>query len=202
MIASGTSVAVTSRPASRARSWLLLAVLLLALSAVIAVWLSIDRRPQQWDHANHLKRAVDCYRTLSEPGHDRLKEILETSSFYPPIAPCAAGVLYFVFPIVPLTAQSVMLAFLALGVASTFALGRRLLDEPAGLLAAFFIATAPFVEQESRGERSEREQERDRAQQPGGGARRRAAHFPVQTVPAGFSIGTPTALPYSVQEPS
>ncbi|HEU4440380.1 MAG TPA: LmeA family phospholipid-binding protein [Methylomirabilota bacterium] len=145
MIASGTSVAVMSRPASRARSWLLLAVLLLALSAVIAVWLSIDRRPQQWDHANHLKRAVDCYRTLSEPGHDRLKEILETSSFYPPIAPCAAGVLYFVFPIVPLTAQSVMLAFLALGVATTFALGRRLLDEPAGLLAAFFVATAPFV---------------------------------------------------------
>ena len=44
MIASGTSVAVTSRPASSVRSWLLLAVLLLALSAVIAVWLSIDRR--------------------------------------------------------------------------------------------------------------------------------------------------------------
>ena len=144
----GTSVSLARRFASgsaRARPWLLLAALLIGLSVVITIWLSIDRRPAEWDHANHLKRAVDCFRTLSEPGHDRLREILETSSFYPPIAPCAAGVLYFVFPIVPLTAQSVMLAFLALGVASTFALGRRLLDEPAGLLAAFFVATAPFV---------------------------------------------------------
>jgi 4-amino-4-deoxy-L-arabinose transferase-like glycosyltransferase len=140
----GTSVSLASGSA-RARPWLLLAALLVALGIVITIWLSIDRRPAEWDHANHLKRAVDCYRTLSEPGHDRLKEILETSSFYPPITPCAAGVLYFVFPIVPLTAQAVMLAFLALGVASTFALGRRLLDEPAGLLAAFLVGTAPFV---------------------------------------------------------
>ncbi|HEX7215105.1 MAG TPA: LmeA family phospholipid-binding protein [Methylomirabilota bacterium] len=139
-----TSVSVASRSA-RARPWLLLAALLIGLSVVITVWLSIDRRPAEWDHANHLKRAVDCYRTLSEPGHDRLKEILETSSFYPPITPCAAGVLYFVFPIVPLTAQSVMLAFLALAMASTFALGRRFFDERAGLLAAFFVGTAPFV---------------------------------------------------------
>jgi hypothetical protein len=140
----GTSVSVASRSA-RARPWLLLAALLLGLSVVITIWLSIDRRPAEWDHANHLKRAVDCYRTLSEPGHDRLKEILETSSFYPPITPCAAGMLYFLFPIVPLTAQSVMLAFLALALASTFALGRRLLDKPAGLLAAFFVGTTPFV---------------------------------------------------------
>ena len=140
----GTSVSLAGGPA-RARPWLLLTALLAGLGVVITIWLSIDRRPAEWDHANHLKRAVDCYRTLSEPGHDRLKEILETSSFYPPIAPCAAGVLYFVFPIVPLTAQSVMAAFLALGIASTFALGRRLLDEPAGLLAAFFVGTAPFV---------------------------------------------------------
>jgi Dolichyl-phosphate-mannose-protein mannosyltransferase/LmeA-like phospholipid-binding/Alg9-like mannosyltransferase family len=141
---SAANGSIASR-SERARPWLLLAGLLIGLTVVITIWLSIDRRPAEWDHANHLKRAVDCYRTLSEPGHDRLKEILETSSFYPPIAPCAAGVLYFVFPIVPLTAQSVMLAFLALGLAATFALGRRLLDEPAGLLAAFFVGTAPFV---------------------------------------------------------
>ena len=31
---------------------------------------------------------------------------------------------------------------------------------------------------------------------------RRGIYFPVQTVPALFSIGTPTAFPYSVQDPS
>jgi len=101
---SAANGSIASR-SERARPWLLLAGLLIGLTVVITIWLSIDRRPAEWDHANHLKRAVDCYRTLSEPGHDRLKEILETSSFYPPIAPCAAGMLYFVFPIVPLTAN-------------------------------------------------------------------------------------------------
>src|SRR5262245_11190045 len=44
-----------------------------------------------------------------------------------------------------MTAQAVMVAFMALGVAAVFGLGRRLLDVPHGLLAAFFYATAPFV---------------------------------------------------------
>src|SRR4029453_9890947 len=108
----GTSVSVASRSA-RARPWLLLAALLLGLSVVITIWLSIDRRPAEGDHANHLKRAVNCSRPPPEPGHDRMKEILETSSFYPPITPCAAGVLYFLFPIVPLTAHSSAVSFLA-----------------------------------------------------------------------------------------
>lgn len=34
------------------------------------------------------------------------------------------------------------------------------------------------------------------------GAARPAAHLAAQTVPAGFVMGTPTELPYSVQEPS
>ena len=125
--------------------WLALGALFLLLCAVISVWVSIDRRPPEWDHANHLGRAVECYRILSEPGHDRMREILDVSSFYPPIVPCAAGLLYFVFPIVPLTAQSVMLAFLALGLAATFALGRHLFDVETGLLAALLFGTAPFV---------------------------------------------------------
>ena len=127
------------------RPWLTLSALFVLLCAVTAVWVSIDRRPPEWDHANHLERTVECYRILSEPGHDRLREILDVSSFYPPIVPCAAGLLYFVFPIVPLTAQAVMLGFLALGLAATFALGRHLFDVETGLLAAFFLGTAPFV---------------------------------------------------------
>ena len=66
------------------RPWLPLAALLAALGVVVAIWTSIDRRPPEWDYANHLGRALDCYRTLSEPGRDRLREIIEASSFYPP----------------------------------------------------------------------------------------------------------------------
>jgi len=115
------------------------------LCAVTAVWVPVDRRPPEWDHANHLERAVECYRIVSELGHDRLQEILDVSSFYPPITACAAGLLYFVFSIVPLTAQAVMLGFMALGLAAVFALGRQLFDAETGLLAAFFFGTTPFV---------------------------------------------------------
>ncbi len=122
-----------------------LAAPLLGLAAVMVFWLSIDRRPPEWDHANHLQRAVACHRSLSEPGHDGLAEIIAESSFYPPIVTCAAGLLYFALPMVPLTAQAVMWAFLVVGALAVFGLGCRLVDPDAGLLAAFLFATAPFV---------------------------------------------------------
>jgi hypothetical protein len=127
------------------RHRLALAGLLVGLAAVMAVWLGIDRRPPEWDHANHLERAVACHRSLAAFGPGWLREIIAESSFYPPVVTCAAGVLYFALPVVPLTAQALMWAFLVVGTLAVFGLGRRLLDADAGLLAAFLFATAPFV---------------------------------------------------------
>ena len=127
------------------RPWLLLAALVAALAIVTAVWVSIDRRPPESDHANHLERALRCHRILADGAPHPLRAILLESSFYPPLVPCLTGLLYFVAPVVPLTAQAVMLAFLALGVAAVFVLGRQLQSVETALLAAFFFATAPFV---------------------------------------------------------
>jgi len=126
------------------RDWLLLAGLFGALILVVGMWVTLDRRPPEWDYANHLERAVRCHRSLSE-GWSGAGEILEMSSFYPPVVPCAAGLLYFLFPITPLISQSVMLAFLGLALVSLFLLGRRLFEAPTGLLAALLFAAAPFV---------------------------------------------------------
>jgi Dolichyl-phosphate-mannose-protein mannosyltransferase len=129
---------MTGRPA------LAVAALLAGLAFVMAVWLSIDRRPPEWDHANHLERAVLCQRSLTEPTREALQEIIAESSFYPPIVTCAAGMLGFVLP--PLAAaHAVMWAALVVGTLAVLGLGRRLLDPAAGLLAAFLFATAPFV---------------------------------------------------------
>ncbi len=128
------------------RSWLVLAALVAGLAAVLAAWLAIDRRPPEFDYANHLERALHCHRILAAAGPDRLGAILRESSFYPPLVPCLTGLAYFVAPVSPFTAQAVILAFLAVGVAAVFALGRRWLGgDRAGLEAAFFFATAPFA---------------------------------------------------------
>src|SRR5712692_12019763 len=120
-------------------------LLWLVLSVAAAVWVAIDRRPPEWDHANHLERAVDCYRSLRIVTDSGAREILEASSFYPPLVTCAAGLLYFTFPMTPLTAQAVMMGFLALALAAVYGLGRRLADEETGWWAAFLFGTAPFV---------------------------------------------------------
>ncbi len=127
------------------RPRLLLVLLYAVLCSVIAVWVLLDRRPPEWDHANHLERAVDCHRSLRIVADTGTREILEASSFYPPVVTCAAGLLYLVFPIAPLTAQAVMMAFLALAMAALYGLGRRLADVETGVWAAFLFATAPFV---------------------------------------------------------
>ena len=56
------------------------------LCSVTTVWVLIDRRPPEWDHANHLERAVDCYRSLRIVSDSGVLEILEASSFYQPVA--------------------------------------------------------------------------------------------------------------------
>ena len=127
------------------RDWLLLVGLFAALLLVVGIWVTVDHRPPEWDYANHLERAVRCHQILAAQGWGGADKILEMSSFYPPVVPCAAAFGYFLFPIAPLTSQSVMLGFLGLTLVSLFLLGRRLFDGSTGLLAALLFGAAPFV---------------------------------------------------------
>jgi Dolichyl-phosphate-mannose-protein mannosyltransferase/LmeA-like phospholipid-binding len=129
----------------RGRPWLAGVGLFGALCVVVTVWASIDRHPPEWDYANHLERALECHRTLANPAADRFGEIMGASAFYPPLAICTAGALYFAFPVTTLTAQAVMLLFLGIAMFSVYGIGRTVADPTTGLLAAFFLGTAPFV---------------------------------------------------------
>ncbi len=80
--------------------------ILAVVVAVTAVWLALDRRPPEWDHANHLERAVRCAGDLARRD---LPAILERSSFYPPLVLCAAGLAYRLAPSDVAAAQSVVL---------------------------------------------------------------------------------------------
>ena len=124
------------------REWALVGAAWLVIAVCVAVWLAIDTRPPEWDHANHLERAVACARDLAAGDW---RTILERSSFYPPVVPCAAGLLYRVLPTDVAAAQIVMLLFLGAGMAATYALGKALADGTAGVAAAWIFGTAPFV---------------------------------------------------------
>jgi hypothetical protein len=124
------------------REWALVGAAWLVIAVCAAIWLAIDTRPPEWDHANHLERAVACARDLAAGDW---RTILERSSFYPPVVPCAAGLLYRILPTDVAAAQIVMLLFLGAGMAATYALGKALADGTAGVAAAWIFGTAPFV---------------------------------------------------------
>src|SRR5438094_750937 len=128
--------------AGTGREWALVGAAWLAIALCVAVWLAIDNRPPEWDHANHLQRVVACARDLAT-GDWRM--ILKRSSFYPPIVPCAAAVAYRLMPTDVAAAQVVMLLFLGAGMAATYALARALADGTAGVAAAWIFGSAPFV---------------------------------------------------------
>jgi hypothetical protein len=124
------------------RPWVPIALVFVALVIVCATWTALDRRPPEWDHANHLERAVQCARDL---GAGDVTALLERSSFYPPLVICSAGALYRLWPSDVAAAQIVTWLFLGLGMLATFLLGRRTGGETTGVVAAILFGTAPFV---------------------------------------------------------
>ena len=125
----------------RGREWATVAAAWLVLALVAAVWLAVDRRPPEWDHANHLERAVLCTRDLQEGDWPA---IFTRSSFYPPLATCTAGAVALVLP-TDVAAGVTLLGFLGLGMAAVYLLGRRLVGGRAGVAAALLFGAAPFV---------------------------------------------------------
>ena len=124
------------------RESLYVAIAFAALAVVALCWHAIDRHPPEWDHANHLERAVQCARDLAAGD---VSAVIERSAFYPPIVPCLSGVLSRVLPSDLAAAHLVMLMFLALGMAMIYLIGRARIDGPTGVLAAVIFGSAPFV---------------------------------------------------------
>ena len=137
---------LTTSPASieqhSRRGWLLIGAIFVVLAGVAGIWLALDRRPPEWDHANHLERVVSC---ADDMAHANVTAIIERSSFYPPLAVCAAGLAYSLVPSDVASAQAVILLFLGLGMASVYVLARFFTDVWGGVVAALFFGSANFV---------------------------------------------------------
>lgn len=134
---------MTARPeAAPRRDWATIAAAFAAMAVVVSVWVALDRRPPEWDHANHLERVILC---AGDMARGDVSAVLERSSFYPPLVPCLAGLAYRLAPSDTAAAQAVTLLFLALGMSATYVLGRDLVGGAAGVAAALIFVSAPFV---------------------------------------------------------
>jgi hypothetical protein len=118
------------------------AAVFVVLVVVTGIWLALDRHPPEWDYANHLERAVHCAQDLTRGD---LRTLIERSSFYPPLVPCLAGVVYLVAPSDHAFGQAVILAFVGLGMAATYVVARRWAGGGGAVVAAILFGTAPFA---------------------------------------------------------
>jgi hypothetical protein len=120
----------------------MLALAFALLAGVAAVWAVVDRHPPEWDHANHLERAVLCARDVAAGD---VRAIIARSAFYPPVVPCLSGLLGRAAGSDLAATPLVMLAFLAVGMAATFLIARERIPAASGVVAAVMFGSAPFV---------------------------------------------------------
>lgn len=112
------------------------------LAATTAVWYGLDRHPPEWDHANHLERAVRCAQGFRERDADA---ILGHSPFYPPLVLCATGLAYLGGLPDMAAVALVMVGSLALGMLATYLLARPAVGETGAAVAALVYGTAPYA---------------------------------------------------------
>jgi hypothetical protein len=112
------------------------------IAIVASAWYTVDSRPPAWDYATHLENAIRCRHDLfaGDPA-----AVFGRSAFYPPLVPCVAGLVYAAWPSDMVFGEIVMLAFLGLGMASTYVLARRFAGEGGGVVAAILFGAAPTV---------------------------------------------------------
>ncbi len=123
------------------------------LGLINLYWLNRDTLPPDWDPAKHLTSSLRYYHVLQDPGDfkSRLTALLNVDDYYPPLAPLAASLFYFVLPSDSDTATWILnQLFLALLIVATYRLGSRLYSAEIGLLAAMAVTSFPIITAQSR----------------------------------------------------
>jgi hypothetical protein len=124
------------------RDWLLVGAAWLALVLALSAWLAMDRRPPAWDSARQLERTLVCADDVGALG-SRIRR--DRSGLEAPLVPCAAAVVYRLYPSDVAAAQVVIFLALGAGMAATFLLARDLGGASAAVPAAWLFGTAPIM---------------------------------------------------------
>ncbi len=128
----------------------LLAVYLL-LAGVVAAWWLMDTRPPLIDPARHLNVSLAYHRYLI---HHALTGFATAwflpYHFYPPSIYISTALLYLLLGTSLVVARATILLFLLCAALATYGIGRRLMNEKAGVLAAILLICYPLILEDSK----------------------------------------------------
>lgn len=123
----------------------LIALLILFHTVANLIWLSQDGRTLYGDPGNHARVSLEIFDILRQPTLALPAQVFDSTSFWPPLPYLVSQPLYFLFGIATDVTVFTTTIFLAIAIACTYLLGRRLYGVAAGLTAAFMFSFYPIV---------------------------------------------------------
>lgn len=98
--------------------------------------------PPSWDQALHLELSLTYFELLKL---GELKEIINTSGFYPPFFHISSSFLYTIFGTDLIVSRSTNIFYLLILLLSTYGIASHLFNKNVGILSALLISTYPLV---------------------------------------------------------
>lgn len=121
----------------------LLIWIFLALNEIY--WLKLDNFPLVWDSALHFVDSMQTFLILKN-GFLAIPQIVHVNGYYPFLVPLMAAPFYALFGINPdIGIAGMNLIFLGVLILSTYGIGKKIMNERAGVLAAFIVSMYPMI---------------------------------------------------------
>ncbi len=130
-----------------ARIYLGLVLLYVTIVVMDCLWFALDNRPPIWDMAVHLTTAFDFWETFKHASFSwaTLKTFVLLGKFYPTLFPALMGIFFWILHPSIHVGPAANFIPLAVLIAATYGIGRRLFSEAVGLVSAFLVATYPIM---------------------------------------------------------
>ena len=127
------------------RHRILLACAFLYLTISNIIWIAWDTRPPFWDMAVHQTGALRILNAISERGLGGLTALGYATDFYPPLYHSVVAVFYAFVGVSPDAAQLANIPATAILLGSTYWIGRQLVSQMTGAIAATLVGFYPLM---------------------------------------------------------
>jgi hypothetical protein len=123
----------------------ILIAVLTYLATTDVIWIRYDTRPPFWDMAYHSISALRIYDAFGQKGLRAIWRIPSLTGFYPPLFQTAIAAAWAVFGRTIAVSRFVNLAAVAILLAATYGIGKRILSPFAAVAAAAIASSYPLM---------------------------------------------------------